>query len=96
MKIPLKQACQLLDEAWYVSLATGKRQKFTHNSYGCSGNPDENFLDLHQGRLLWRFIEKDNQEVVVEGQTMLLQNEEERLMPLVLFMEPNWLENLIT
>ena len=92
IKIPLQKACALLDEAWYVSEACGKDHKFSHHSFGCSGDPDTNFLDFFEGKGLMRFIEKDNQEVEISGQEMILVNEAGAKMALVLFMKPSWLE----
>lgn len=92
IKIPLQKACDLLDEAWYVSEACGKDHQFTHSSYGCAGEADATFLALYQDNARMAFVEKDNQEVEISEHEMVLVNDAGARMHLVLFSEPNWLE----
>lgn len=97
IKTTLKDACKLLDAAWYVSTLDGKAKNFCHNSYGYSGDPDEDFFVLTMpqhpcGEM--RFIEKDNTMVVIDGALMRLVNEAGATVDLVLFMQPSHLEGL--
>jgi hypothetical protein len=95
--ISLKDACRLLDAAWYVTLANAKGETLAHNSYGYSEDPEEDFLtittpDRPEG--LMKFIEKDNAMVVLDRAIMRLVNEAGATMELVLFITPNQLEGL--
>ena len=78
--ITLKEACELLDKAIFLSLASA-RQDVQYHSWGFNDDPDECFLDVcwqdDEAQLYkTQFLEGDNQTVEIVGEKMLLIDEE--------------------
>jgi len=78
--IPIETASALLDNAFFLALSSAGCAVEYH-SYGISGDSEEEFLTIN-----WRddegcefevkFLEGDNQEVVIDGDVMTLISED--------------------
>lgn len=97
--IPLKTACDLLDKAFFLSLeSAGEDVKY--NSWGLPDDPDDSFLFVYwQDEELQdyavEFLAKDNQNVEIDEEKMILVAEDGEKEVIGLVFKFANLENLV-